>query len=302
MSDAQHGGLPPWINPAQQHPIQWRDKDIVIAVPPKSGTTWTMNIVHQLLVGGDAAFFDIYAEVPWIEFVTRPGMPVEELLARLENMPASRPRAFKSHSGPSDVSYAPPGEGKDVRYVVVMRNPEEALVSMKTFLEQHSEAWLALWQMPAEALSWPDFATFYAQMVATSGMHRGLFAFLNAWWPLRNQANVLFMHFSDMVRDHEGAVRRVADFLGVTPDAAQWPAILEYTGFPWMKQHATKFDSLSSEVPPLKPGAMVRKGKAGVSHEDGMTAEIAQEVRHIGEQMCADKNALRWFYQGGALS
>jgi hypothetical protein len=302
MNHPPQGGLPPWIDPTMQHQIQWRDGDIVIAVPPKSGTTWTMNIVHQLLSGGDATFFDIYAQVPWIEFVTRPGMPVDELLMRLERMPRDRPRAFKTHSLPQDLSYAPPGEGNDVRYVVVMRNPEEALVSMKSFLEQHSDTWLDLWQMPRDALCWPDFSTFYQQTVTTTGMHRGLFAFLNAWWPLRTQANVLCLHFSDMVRDHEGAVRRIANFIGVVPDAAQWPAVLEYTGFPWMKQHATKFDSLSSEVPPLKPGAMVRKGKAGVAQEDGMTAAIAQDLRQIGQQMCTDSDALRWFYQGGALS
>ena len=102
MNDpAQARGLPPWIQPDMQRRIAWRDGDIVIAVPPKSGTTWTMNIVHQLLSGGDPDFADIYGEVPWIEFVTRPGMPVEELLERLESMPADRRRAFKTHSQPS---------------------------------------------------------------------------------------------------------------------------------------------------------------------------------------------------------
>jgi hypothetical protein len=96
-------------------------------------------------------------------------------------------------------------------------------------------------------------------------------------------------------------VRRIAAFIGVQPSATQWPAILEYTGFPWMKQHGEKFDSLSAEVPPLKPGAMVRKGKAGAAHEDGMTADIARHLREIGEQMTADKRALQWFYTGGDL-
>ena len=300
MSEPAREGLPPWINPAMQREIPWRNDDIIIAVPPKSGTTWTMNIVHQLLVGGDYKFDDIYAEVPWIEFVTRPGMPVSELLTRLDNMPRSRPRAFKTHSLPSELGYRPADSADGRRYVVVMRNPEEALVSMKTFLEQHSEAWLALWQMPPDALAWPDFQTFYRGMVAHSGMHRGLFAFLNAWWPLRHERNVLCLHYNDMVRDHRGALRAIAEFIGVTPNSAQWSAIEETTSFAWMKQHAHRFDSLSSEVPPLKPGAMVRKGRAGAAHEDGMTADIAAELRALGEQLCDDPRALRWFYAGGA--
>src|SRR5579872_5744493 len=77
MSNAEQGATrhagPPWIRPEIQQKIKWRDGDIVISVPPKSGTTWTMNIVHQLLTGGTADFRDIYQEVPWIEFVGYPG-------------------------------------------------------------------------------------------------------------------------------------------------------------------------------------------------------------------------------------
>ena len=66
--------------------------------PAKSGTTWTMNIFHQLRTGGDPDFKDIYAEVPWLEFKERPDQPDEELLERWKQLPS--PRAFKSHSMP----------------------------------------------------------------------------------------------------------------------------------------------------------------------------------------------------------
>ncbi len=86
MAPPAEGGPPPWIDPGLQHQITWRDKDIVISVPLKSGTTWTRNIVHQLLHGGDPDFDDIYAEVPWIEFRAHPDMPAQELLDRVDNM------------------------------------------------------------------------------------------------------------------------------------------------------------------------------------------------------------------------
>ena len=66
--------------------------------PAKSGTTWTMNIFHQLRTGGDPDFKDIYAEVPWLEFKERPDQPDEELIERWKQLPS--PRAFKSHSMP----------------------------------------------------------------------------------------------------------------------------------------------------------------------------------------------------------
>ncbi len=300
MTDvAPHGGPPPWINPAMQAHIPWRKDDIVIAVPPKSGTTWTMNIVYQLLMGGRTDFADIYAEVPWIEFVSRPGMPVEELLTRLDRQPRNRPRAFKTHSAPPTLPYQAPSTG--VRYIVVARNPEEAIVSMRPFMAQHSDALLAAWGIPRAAIEFPDFDSYYRGFVDAMGFHFGLFAFLTAWWPLRHESNVLFIHFNDMKRDLAASVERIAKFLGIVPTAAQWPSILEYTSFAWMKQHDVKFDGLSAEIPPIKPGAMVRNGRAGSAQEEGVTAEYAARIRAVGETLCQDAAALRWFYAGGAI-
>ena len=62
----------PWFTYGVQRRIRWRDGDVVISVPPKSGTNWMMNIVHQLRSGGDGEFSDIYHEVPWLELVPAP--------------------------------------------------------------------------------------------------------------------------------------------------------------------------------------------------------------------------------------
>ena len=216
-TDREQCGLPGWIDPGMQRQIEWRDQDILISVPIKSGTTWMMNIVHQLLSGGDPHFEDIYAEVPWIEILTRPGMPVEELLSRIGDMRRDRPRAFKSHSAPPVLPYVEPGGGTNVRYIVVVRNPEEVLVSAKSFLEKHTDEWLELWQVPKGALSRPDFSTFYYDVIDRMGLNAAPFGFLRAWWPLRNRPNVQLLHFTDMKRDHDGSIRRIADFIGAQP-------------------------------------------------------------------------------------
>ena len=128
---------------------------------------------------------------------------------------------------------------RDVKYIVAFRNPEEALVSFRPFLEQHSDEWFDLWQMPREAMCRPDFPSFHTEVILTATACKGMFfGFLAAWrWPLRGESNVLFLHFSDMKRDHEASISKEAEFLGVEPTADQWPAILEYTSFPWMKRH-----------------------------------------------------------------
>lgn len=293
---------PPWIQHEIQQRIKWRDGDVVISVPPKSGTTWTMNIVHQLLTGGTADFRDIYEEVPWIEFLGHPGQSHQEVLDRLEAMPTSSRRAFKTHSAPPEVPFVGGGAGRDVKYIVVFRNPEEALVSFRPFIDQHTDEWFDLWQVPREALCRPDFPSFYSDVIDPRGMNKMVFGFLAAWWPLREEKNVLFLHFSDMKRDREAAIGKVAKFLGIEPTAEQWPAILEYTSFPWMKLHEDKFEARTAgKVPILKTGAMIRKGEAGKAKRDGMTDDISAHLRQVGGRICPDAAAVDWYYEGGNL-
>lgn len=286
-------GPVPWIRPDIQQKIDWRDGDIVISVPPKSGTTWTMNIVYQLLNGGTADFRDIYEEVPWIEFLSGPDASAESVLDRIEAMPVDRPRIFKTHSAPPMVPYR-----ENVRYVVVARNPDEAIASFYPFLANHSDEWVALWGLPENALRWPDFATFYAQMVAP-GLHKGaLFGFASAWWPYREAANTLFLHFSQMKGDHAGSIRRIADFLGIRPDDDAWSRILEFTSFPWMKAHEEKFEAMTAgDVTVLQRGAMVRHGETGRAGRDGMTPELSADLRKAGAETCAP-DVLDWLYTG----
>lgn len=298
----EEGGGPPWIQPAIQQHINWRDGDILISVPAKSGTTWTMNIVYQLLNGGTPDFEDVYAEVPWIEFVTRPGQPMEELLAQLDAMPADKPRAFKTHSAPPDLPFFNAEADKKLKYLVVARNPEEALVSFRPFLGKHNDAWFDLWGMPKAGMYRDDFPGFYNEVIAPAGMQGMFFGFMAAWWQLRHEPNVMFIHFSDMKRDHEGSVRKIADFLGITPTDEQWLRILEYTSFEWMKAHEEKFEAHTvPEVPILNRGAMIRKGEAGQAKADGMTDEIAAHLRAVGNEICPFPDAIDWYYNGGPL-
>jgi hypothetical protein len=131
----------PWIDPPLQQQVEWRNGDIICSVPGKSGTTWTMNIVHQLRSGGDHDFKDVYIEVPWLEFVEGPTDSRENRLERFRSMTTARRRAFKTHSSPPMIPYVEPGPNvPDVKYIVVLRNPEEALMSLKPFMEGHSQA------------------------------------------------------------------------------------------------------------------------------------------------------------------
>ncbi|HLK91062.1 MAG TPA: sulfotransferase domain-containing protein [Polyangia bacterium] len=295
-------GAPPWIKPEIQKGVAARNGDVWIAVPAKSGTNWMMNIVHQLLTGGSGDFDNIYGVVPWPEFVERPGQPAQEVLDRIAAMPAGQRRAFKTHAGPPDLPFVEVGSGKDVRYVVVGRNPEEALVSFKLFLDQHTDAFYDLWKVPRAAMCRPDFETWYREVAVPKELTGMFFGPIAGWWPLRHEKNVLFMHFADLKRDLAGATRKVADFLGIAPTAAAWARIDEHVSFDWMKRHESKFEPMANTtIRVLEPGGMMRKGKTGASREDGMTDDIAQQVRAVGAKILRDQAALAWMYGGGAV-
>jgi hypothetical protein len=45
-----------------------RSDDVFVVTPPKCGTTWMQQILHQLRSGGDMSFDEICDVVPFIEF------------------------------------------------------------------------------------------------------------------------------------------------------------------------------------------------------------------------------------------
>ena len=98
-----------------------RPSDIVISPYAKCGTTWLQQMFHTLRTGGDMDFDDISRVVPWIE--------TSRLLAiDLEAPQRAAPRGFKSHLAWDKIP-------KGARYVVSLRDPKDALVSMYRFME-----------------------------------------------------------------------------------------------------------------------------------------------------------------------
>jgi aryl sulfotransferase len=126
-----------------------------------------------------------------------------------------------------------------------------------------------------------------------------IFGFVAAWWPLRNEPNVMLMHYSDLKREPDASIRAIADFLGFDVPDATWTTILEYTSFAWMKTHEDKFELRTiADIPILDPGAMIRKGQIGASADDGITAQISTSIAEIGHTILTDPQAFEWCYHG----
>lgn len=105
-----------------------------------------------------------------------------------------------------------------------------------------------------------------------------------------------------MKADHEGTIRKIADFLGFKPTEEQWPKVLEYTSFPWMKEHGLQFQpGYKTDAPMLLPDTMVRKGVTGDQAADGMTPEIAADMKEWAKKIVQDEAAIKYIYEGGPI-
>jgi len=247
-----------------------------------------MNIVHQLRSKGDPGVRDIYEQVPWLEFWEYPTQPVEELIHRWDGLPTWYPRAFKTHAHPPVLPYRP-----NVRYIVVVRDPRDAIVSALPFIQAHNEEVMHEWGMHFK----PDKVEQIWDGPAEKGNE--FFKFVQAWWSLRNQSNVLLLHYSDMLKDHKGTIKRIQNFLKMELSPKEFENVCEYTSFKWMKDHKDKF-SLQHlmPVPLMKEEAMVRSGKVG---EGGTLPKALLEEfdQNCDKVLTPEQKA--WMLNGGPL-
>jgi aryl sulfotransferase len=217
-----------------------RRDDIVIATYPKCGTTWMQRIV-SLLVFRDPAPIRLMDVSPWLDcrFVE----PVEATLARLEAM---RHRRFiKSHLPADGLPFF-----DELRYIVVARDGRDACLSYHNHVLSYTPWMLARLDAAGVEDGTGPFPRALARTEAF--FHRWLtqgiplepdglplhsyFGFQRAWWRMHDQANVLLLHYADLKADLPGAMRRVADFLGIVVPNALWPTLIEAASFGAMRR------------------------------------------------------------------
>lgn len=240
---------------------------------------------------------EIYTRVRWLEFA-QPGQTTEELASSFDTIDMVRDpfRAFKTHATPPAFPFR-----KDCKYIVVVRNPCDALASFYPFVLAHTEEFCAAYGVPP--LSFPNFDAFYEGFAKPGGFaDRQLFGFLKAWWPHRQEPNVLMLHFANMLKDHVGTLKQVQSFLGLSNSEEAFNKVVELTSFQYMKAHGTKYEAKTiGPCPIMNDGAMVRNGSIGSAKADGMTAAHEEELLATGKKVLGDNAILKWFYEGGEM-
>jgi hypothetical protein len=236
-----------------------RPGDVIISPFAKCGTTWLQQTFHTLRTRGDMDFDDISRVVPWIETACAVGID-------LEAPQRAEPRGFKSHLPYENIP-------KGARYVVALRDPGDALVSMHRFMEG--------WHLEPGCVTIDQFAPAWAAGMTGSSYWRHLLS----WWSQRNNPDVLLLSYEHMSADPAWAIRRLAAFCGIPLDDALLALTLERSSLAFMLRHKDRFDDLlmrqASEarcgLPPGSDAAKVRAGQIG-DHRREFTPETTRRM------------------------
>jgi aryl sulfotransferase len=215
-----------------------RPGDVFVCTPPKCGTTWTQTIVSMLIFQDGNLPAPVMEMSPWLDARF---YPLEEQIARLEAQ--THRRAIKTHTSADGIPWWP-----DAFYIVVGRDGRDAFMSfvnhmanlredrVHELIESAVAEGIEIEPMPPQE----DIHEFFSGWLETGG----LFHFLSTYWELRDQPNVLFVHYNDLKADLEKEVRRIAAFLGIPIDEKHLPGILERCSFQWMKTNSDRIGDL----------------------------------------------------------
>src|SRR6185436_4028200 len=219
--------------------FKFRPGDIVISTRSKSGTTW-MQRICSLLVFQSAELPAPIAELsPWLDHRVA---PIDRVLANLDAQ--THRRFIKTHTPIDGLPLRP-----EVTYVVVCREPLDAAVSLyhqgdnlnRDVMRQLSglpepaepppprpplHEWLVEW-VSGEATPQQDLDSV-----------RGYFWHLTDAWQRRHEANVVLVHYDDLLDDLEGEMRRLAERLNISTPEKKWPELVEAASFATMRAQA----------------------------------------------------------------
>ncbi|KAM8960048.1 sulfotransferase 1B1-like [Pelodytes ibericus] len=229
--------------------FQARAEDVLIITYPKSGTTWMSQITDLLFHGLDTEKTNrgaIFQRVPFLEYAV-PGMPTgTETLDKLES-----PRVIKTHL---PVQLLPQSFWeKKCKMIYVARNGKDVAVSYYHFYR------MAI--VHPEPGTWEEFLETFMEGKVAFGPWAD---HVKGWWKIRQQRDILYLFYEDMLEDPKLAVRQVGELMGRKLSDDDLEKIHQLTSFQAMKNNPmANYTTIPSSVMDHSISPFMRKGICG---------------------------------------
>ena len=261
--------------------FSFRDDDIVIATYAKAGTTWTQQIVAQLLFDGDGDL-SVAEMSPWVDL----RVPPKEVKLPLLEAQTHR-RFLKTHLPVDAIQFSP-----KAKYLYIGRDGRDVVWSLYNHHSNANKTWYdalnntpGLVGPPIEPPS-GDIRQYWREWLDRDGHPFWPFwENIRSWWAVRDLPNVKFIHFANLKRDMAGEIRAIAKFLGIAINESRWEAILKHCSFEWMKTNATKSVPLGGAFWDAGAEVFMNKGVNGRWSETLMPEEVAEYEKRSRDEL-----------------
>lgn len=224
--------------------FRFRDDDVIVATYAKSGTTWTQQIVGQILLGPDP-LLPVAEMSPWLDLRAPPKH------IKLPEVEAQTHRRFlKTHLPVDALRFS-----DKAKYIFIGRDGRDVMWSMYNHHANANAKWYEVLNDtpglvgPRIGPPNPDICEYFREWLDRDGFP--FWAFwenIRSWWEIRHLPNVMPLHFAELKRDMGGKMREIADFLDVAVAPETWPELERLCSFEWMKANADHVTPLGGVI------------------------------------------------------
>jgi aryl sulfotransferase len=272
--------------------FRFRDGDIIVGTYAKSGTTWTQQIVGQLLFNGSTEV-DVGEMSPWVDLRVP---PKEVKLPAIEAQ--SHRRFLKTHLPVDALVFSP-----QARYVYIGRDGRDVVWSMYNHHANANQTWYDMLNDTPGRVGPPigkppeSIRRYFLDWMDRDGHPFWPFwENIRSWWEIRHLPNVLLIHFDALKRDMPGEIRRIAQFLDIPVEESRFPAIVEHCGFDYMKAHAVRSAPLGGVFWDGGAATFINKGTNG-RWKDTLTPEDCARYEAVAREQLGEACA-HWLATG----
>lgn len=188
--------------------FQVRHDDLILSSYPRSGATWTQQIIRLLRNCGKDDGTNLDDVIPLLDSL---GTDRGNLLKLNPNAAEEleSPRALRSHLPYLKTPGGVPHNMK-AKYVYIARNPKDVCVSYWHF---HQTQLKKLATGDAPTLPWDEYVSDFVKGKSTASIYGSWIDHVLGWWAHRCEPNILFLKYEDVKKEPHEYVRRIADFM-----------------------------------------------------------------------------------------